>query len=331
VAALAGDTLIDFRVERPAALRVGDVLQGRLTARMPALAGSFVSLGPAGDGFLTDSGGGTDLSEGSAVMVRVVRAPQGGKGPRLEVANDALRRGPDAVQSLATLHPGAGVGVDDPELLAALRPMLGDRLRMTVPAFDDTLLDRIAALEQPDVALPGGARLRIEPTAALTAIDVDLGGASATRAGKQTAHQDANRRMLPLLAAEIRLRNLGGAILVDFAGLSPRRRAALGPALQTALDGDPLHPRLLGFTALGLAEIVRPRREAPLHELLRGPAAAAAAALRALARAQAADPAHPPTLHAGAAVATAIQALPRGTAVRIDRDLPPLAWHVEQL
>ena len=51
--------------------------------------------------------------------------------------------------------------------------------------------------------------------------------------------------------------------------------AGLGdPALTAALAGDPLRPRFLGFTALGLAEIARPRVRAPLHEMLSGPLAA---------------------------------------------------------
>ena len=99
-----------------------------------------------------------------------------------------------------------------------------------------------------------------------------------------------NRALLPALARQIRLRNLSGAILVDLAGLPARRRAALGPALAEALAEDPLRPRLLGFTALGLAEIVRPRVHPPLHELLAGPHAAGLAALRAVAAAVAAAP-----------------------------------------
>ena len=105
----------------------------------------------------------------------------------------------------------------------------------------------------------------------------------ASGGGKMAAHLAVNRAVLPALARQIRLRNLSGAILVDFAGLPARRRAALAPALHAALAEDPLRPRLLGFTALGLAEIVRPRVHPPLHELLAGPHAAGLAALRRIA------------------------------------------------
>ena len=150
-------------------------------------------------------------------------------------------------------------------------------------AFDPATEDAVAALAEQEVDLPGGGRLRIQPTPALVAIDIDAGGAVDARQGKVAAHLAANRAALPELARQIRLRNLSGAILVDFAGLPARRRAALGPELQSALSDDPLHPRLLGFTMLGLAEIVRPRVHPPLHELLAGPHAAGLAALRRVA------------------------------------------------
>jgi Rne/Rng family ribonuclease len=132
----------------------------------------------------------------------------------------------------------------------------------------------------PSVELASGARLHIEPTRALTAIDVDAGGIVASRQAKTAAHLSANQAMVGPVARQIRLRNLSGAILVDFAGLQARRRATLGPALAAALAEDPLRPRLLGFTGLGLAEIVRPRVHPPLHEMLAGPHAAGLAALR---------------------------------------------------
>ena len=63
---------------------------------------------------------------------------------------------------------------------------------------------------------------------------------------------------------------------------------------------------MLGFTALGLAEIVRPRVHPPLHELLAGPLASGLAALRRLAREAAARPASAPALRAAPAVVAAL-------------------------
>ena len=154
------------------------------------------------------------------------------------------------------------------------------------------------------------------------------------------SHLAANLAVLPVLARQIRLRNLSGAILVDFAGLPARRRASLAPALQAALADDPLRPRLLGFTALGLAEIVRSRVHPPLHELLAGPHAAGLAALRYIAAEVASPPHRMPALRASPAIVAALQGdaealadlarrAGRALILRSDPNLPAMAWTIE--
>ena len=116
-----------------------------------------------------------------------------------------------------------------PAVAAALRPLLGERLRLVRAAFDDDGGGRrSAALAEPEAALPGGARLSVHPTPALTAIDVDLGAATGARGGKARTQFAANRALLPALARQIRLRNLSGAILVDLGGVAAARRAPAG-------------------------------------------------------------------------------------------------------
>jgi len=346
VAVLRGDDLLDYAIWRPGAPDgVGDLHRGRVSARAPALGGVFVALDGA-DGFLPDTEGGKTASEGTVLGVRVIRAAQGGKGPRLSARLSAeeqgvvgggaprlLRRGPGAVERLAAAHQQAPVWVDDPALAASLRAALGFRLAIRAPLFDDELLGQIDALAQPELVLPNGARLSFHPTPALVAIDVDTGAATG-------GHLAINRGLLPVLARQIRLRNLSGAILVDLAGLPARRRSALGPALAEALADDPGRPRLLGFTALGLAEIVRPRVHPPLHERLAGPHAAGLAALRAIADAVAADPSRMPALRAAPAVVSALEQdraavadlarrTGRGLIQRSDPSLAGDAWTME--
>ena len=350
VAAVDVTGLVDYAIWRPGAPDgVGDLHRGRVTARAPAMAGTFVAIEGA-DGFLPDSAGGASASVGDVLGVRVTRAAQGGKGPRLTAVLDEpvphgdaglVRRGPDAVRRVAALHPDAEVAVDDPALFAALRANLGDRLALVARAFDEATEAMVEALEGTAAALPGGARMTVHPTPALTAIDVDLGSATAERSAKNRAQLAGNRALLPALARQIRLRNLSGAILVDLAGLSAMKRAALGPDFAAALIPDPLHPRFLGFTALGLAEIVRARVHPPLHELLGTPHAAGLAALRHLAREIMARPALVPALGVAPAVATALQAdaialadlarrAGRPLILRIERGLAPLGWRIEE-
>ncbi len=346
IAVLLGDELLDYAIWRPGAPDgVGDVYRGRVTARVPAMAGSFVALNGT-EGFLPDSEGGTGLRQGDFVSVRVTRAAQGGKGPRLTARlapeDSQPGPGPGALIELARLYPAAPLVIDDPAVAVRLRPGLGDRIEVTAKAFDAALEEQVELLAQPEVELPTGARLRIHPTPALVAIDVDAGATVAGLQGKAAAHMTANLAVVPVLARHIRLRNLCGAILVDFAGMSARRRGSLAPALHAALADDPLRPRLLGFTGLGLAEIVRPRVHPPLHELLAGPLAAGLAALRRIAAELSAAPHRMPALRASPAIAAALEAdreaLPdlarrvgRSLILRTDPGLPASAWVIETI
>lgn len=321
VAAMTGDEMVDFAIWRPGCPDgVGDLHRGQVAARVSAMAGCFVRLAGGAEGFLPDSDAPEGLTEGAAVGVRVRRAARGGKGPRLtarisdseltlvEAATGLalLRRGPGAVEVLAARHPGAEVAVDDAGVMARLRPALEGRLRLVTAAFDAETEAAVAALGEVEAALPGGARMSVTPTPALVAIDVDLGAASAMGGSKTRAQMAANRALLPALARQIRLRSLAGAIVVDLGGLPVRARARLALELTSALADDPAKPRVLGITALGLIEILRPGAHPPLHEMLAGPHAAGLAGLRAADSLVRATPASAPILHAAPAVEAAL-------------------------
>lgn len=278
-------------IERPSQPHgVGDLHKARVTAVMPAMSGAFLLLGDGRDGFLPESELpaprrpiGKALHEGQFLPVRVMRAAQGGKGPRLtgrltpdelriaegnhQRAPSLLRPGPCAALRLAHLWPEAKVITDGSALAASLRLKLADgrvTLRLS-GAFDEEIETAFQDLAEPRVALPGGGSLLIHPTPALTAIDVDSGSLAGSR--HASGHEVVNDVAITAIARAIRLRNLAGAILVDFAGLSVKRRESLIPALAMALRPDSLAPNLLGMTRLGLMEIVRTRIYPPLHEI----------------------------------------------------------------
>jgi ribonuclease G len=142
-------------------------------------------------------------------------------------------------------------------------------------------------------------------------------------AGGQAGGRDAeaqmrfNRAAVAEAARQIRLRSLAGAILLDVAGLTVKRREALTEPLAAALEEDPLRPRLLGLTRLGLFEIQRPRIHPPLHEVLGWPLSPLThglVALRRAAREMAATAGRPLALHAAPAVVAALQAMPEALA-----------------
>ena len=269
VALAAQGELAEYYLWRPAAPDgVNDLYTGRVDAVLPALAGCFVALGPDLSGFLPDSAGGRGQSVGTYLTVRVTRSPQGGKGPRLAVqpgvapgeSPGLIKRGPGPLIELAQAHGRAEILVDDYELMASLRPALEGRLRHQADAFAP-FEDEAAALAEPTAALPHGARLHITPAPAATLLDID---AAAARAMAPLA---LNQSLIPALCRQIVLRNLSGALLIDFAGLKSAQRAKLAEPLKAALALDPLKPRLLGFSHHGFAELTRPRIRPALHEL----------------------------------------------------------------
>ena len=345
IAAVADGILLDYAIWRPGRPDgVGDVHRGRVTSVVPGMAGVFVALNDA-DGFLPDSAGGRGRGVGDILAVQIIRASQGGKGPRLvAVAEDPgagpparLRPGPNPVERLAALHAGP-VRVDDAATAAALRPALRERIVLAA-GWNEDIAGAVAALASPAVYLPGGLRAMIEPTAALVAIDVDMAAATAGDGMKAAKQEAANRAALPALTREIRLRNLSGAILVDLAGMSVRRRIGMSEAIRAALAADPLQPRLLGFSPGGLAELHRARIHPPLHELLAGPHAAGLVALRRIAGE--ADPGRPPWLRAAPDVVSALEADPAALpalahrlgqplVLRSDPALRPGRWKIEE-
>jgi Ribonuclease G/E len=302
VALLRGDVLSEYYLHRPGAPDgFGALYWARVIARVPAMAGAFVAL-PEAEAFLPDTEGGAGLGAGDHVAVRVIRSAQGGKGPRvsaqLAAADSALgTQGP-----VRRLRPGPS---PLEELLAAFPDA-----RTVRDEFPEALASEIEALGEPALLLPGGMTGTVSATPALTAIDLDGGSASAVRTTKDRAQFAANLAALPALARQIALRNLAGAILVDFAGVPAKRRAALGGPLEAALAADRAGPRLVGFSGLGFAEILRPRRRPPLHEMLRGPHAAGLAALRQVAAEASASPGRRLALRASPGVVAALQADP---------------------
>lgn len=130
--------------------------------------------------------------------------------------------------------------------------------------------DAVDALMEAHVPLRSGGSLIIEETAALTAIDVNAGGAARGRGADLAL--TTNLEAVEEAARQMRLRNLGGLIVIDL--MAVRGEGAMGRvvnAMKDALAHDPAGPHVLGTTKAGLLEITRPRRRPPLSKVLLGP------------------------------------------------------------
>lgn len=122
--------------------------------------------------------------------------------------------------------------------------------------------DAVEALLSPRIDLGGGAWAEIEALRALVAIDVNTGSDHSAAAGLK-----ANIALARDLARQLRLRGLGGQIVVDFAPMPKRDRGTLEQILHAAFKSESAETVLIGWTAMGLYEISRKRDRIPLSRL----------------------------------------------------------------
>ena len=123
--------------------------------------------------------------------------------------------------------------------------------------------DSIDALLTPNAFLSGGAWMSIEPTSALVAVDVNTGSDTSFAAGLKTNLVAA--RDLP---RQLRLRGLGGQIVVDFAPMARKDQRQVEQVLRAGFKADGIETALVGWTGLGHFELQRKRERLPLSELL---------------------------------------------------------------
>jgi len=118
------------------------------------------------------------------------------------------------------------------------------------------------------VELKSGGTLVIDQTEAMTTIDVNTGGFVGSRNFDDTVFK-TNLEAAQAIARQLRLRNLGGIIVVDFIDMqSEEHRAAVLEEFRRALARDRTRMTVNGFTALGLVEMTRKRtRESLAHVL----------------------------------------------------------------
>jgi Rne/Rng family ribonuclease len=172
------------------------------------------------------------------------------------------------------------IAVDDPRVLSEARAWLAREMpalvaRLTLhrgpPAIFEAagVAETVAGLLELRVVLPGGGTITIEPTVAATLIDVDSGSLEGEGRSGEDAFLAVNLEAAAVVARQIRLRGLAGALVVDFIALRRREsRERLLDAFRAALAAEVPEAQLLGWTRLGHVELTRARRRAPLHEIV---------------------------------------------------------------
>ena len=186
------------------------------------------------------------------------------------VPEDVLAEDVDAVMSAAeavAAHSGTEPELlrrgDGPHDLAWRDWPQPDELERGANALEVTgALDAIDALRSGSVPLRPGS-MAVEPTRALVAVDVNTGGDSSLAAGLK-----ANIAALRELPRQLRLRGLGGLIVVDMAPLPKKDRRQIEQVVRAALRGDSIETTLAGWTPLGNLEFQRKRERVPTLPLL---------------------------------------------------------------
>ncbi len=177
-----------------------------------------------------------------------------------EIADDILAMADlaDAVLADATgSTPEALTEGDGPHTLA-WRDWTANASVVTEQGGFEThgVLDQIGGLSDPMVAL-GEGTMFVEATRALVAVDVNTGNDTSPAAALK-----ANLAACRALPRALRLRGLGGQIVVDFVSISKAHRKQVEQSLRAAFRSDPIETSLVGWTTMGLFELQR-KRERP--------------------------------------------------------------------
>ena len=231
------------------ALGARSVARVRKIERASGLA--FLELSEGDDAVLNLTPEHGRLVEGQALEVEIRTEARTGKGASVRLVAEAegrprlLAPAPSLEESLLHYLPGGDIRTD------------GVARSVADGAQDDVL--------QTVFSIPGGGSIAIESTRALTAVDVDLGGRPGGEA-KRVARA-ANFAAIGVAARLLRLKGLGGLVVIDLVGRGHDGPALLSAARQ-AFGPDNPGVTLGAISRFGALELIVPRRARPAMDIL---------------------------------------------------------------
>lgn len=235
--------LYSWRWSDKAKPRSGDIFAGRITRIEPSLGAAFVDLGHGENGFLkfSNAPGAPRLTEGRYIHALVTRDAEPGKGPVLKFHDicETTSIGPVKTRTL-------------PEFLSSRFPNI---------KLDYAAVNSLEGALETQIAIPEGGSISIEKTRALIAIDIDKGSAN--------SGFDVSLAACELIASQIRLRGLGGLIVIDFPNLRQnRQRQKVCEAIEHAFEDDPEVIKIAPISRFGALEMTRSKARLSLDETL---------------------------------------------------------------
>lgn len=131
--------------------------------------------------------------------------------------------------------------------------------------------DELARALDTKVELRSGGSLVIEQTEAMISVDVNTGGYLGGHSLEETVFR-TNLEAAAVIPRQLRLRNLGGIIVIDFIDMEdPEHQRQVMRALEKAAEADPARTRLEGFSSLGLVQMSRKRTRESLAQIMCAP------------------------------------------------------------
>jgi ribonuclease E len=171
------------------------------------------------------------------------------------------------------------VVVDSPHAVKRVKQYLGGSGRPPEGLFIDHHRERQSILEyfrinagirealKPRVDLPSGGYIIIEPTEALTVVDVNSGSFTRSSNSRETVLW-TNCEAATEIARQLRLRNLAGVIVVDFIDMDYRKdKLQVLEHFDRQLRSDKARPQISQLSELGLVELTRKRQGQNIYEL----------------------------------------------------------------
>ncbi len=271
LAYLVNQTLQEFHIERlNQQSLLGNIYQAKVKRIVDKMQAVFVDIGLERTAYLPFKDiQGPNLLEGQMITVQVYKDAVGTKGPKV-----TMRIIPGSDQSELRvlkywLSPKVKkIRVDNKKILEKLQQIsnlkgLLEYYSEKMPLFTHYGLDaEIQSLLKREVLLKSGAYLIIDQTEAMVTVDVNTG----SFLGEV---MDANLEAIPVIARQIRLRNLAGIIVIDFIDtVDLDQRAALLQTFTAEMLKDPLKVQISELSSLGLIQMTRRRVRKSLEAVL---------------------------------------------------------------
>ena len=171
----------------------------------------------------------------------------------------------------------AEIVTDDAEIFAELTAFADMHPSIKLHLYEDEQLDlhklysiqvQLERALQKKIWLKSGANLLIEPTEAMTVIDVNS-SKNIKKSRPEEQHLQINLEAAAEIAAQLRLRNISGIIIIDFIDMvSEKDKEQLLSAMRSFVRSDPVKTEVIDLTRLGLMELTRKKTRRPLQEQL---------------------------------------------------------------